>query len=164
MAQKRVQRPRFLLHELVPLATSSNWRFHIYIKRNLVTSLCYRIQEVQGSNSAQTVGPPTDRGHHTCSSHHPKKGADYQLPGSENKGTFSSNYLPLVQGCCWLWPLAREKLLGWGLGRRPGLKTECPWACGQEEQGAGGASWQWARPPREIWACFLILSFLCWPD
>lgn len=31
--------------------------------------------------------------------------------------------MSLVQGCCWLWPLAREKLLGWGLGRSPGLKT-----------------------------------------
>lgn len=159
--QKRVQRPRSLLHELVPLATCSHGRFRICTK-----GTCYRIQEVPGSNSALTVGPPAERGHHSCSPPpHPKKGADCQLPGSKNKGIFfPQKYLSLDQGCCWHWPLAREKLLGWGLGRSPGLKTECPWACSQGEQGAGGAGWQRARPPLEIRACFLILSFLCWPD
>lgn len=38
---------------------------------------------------------------------------------------------------------------------------------GPEAKGSKGqerVSWQWARPPLEIWACFLIPSFLCGPD
>lgn len=83
--------------------------------------------------------------------------------GVKIKVHFFSKYVSLVQGCCWLWPLAREKLLGWGLGRSPGLKTVSLGLQPRGTRGRGG-SWQWARPPLEIWACFLILSFLRWPD
>lgn len=90
--QKRVQRPRSLLHELVPLATCSHGRFRICTK-----GTCYRIQEVPGSNSALTVGPPAERGHHSCSPPpHPKKGADCQLPGSKNKDIFPPKSICLL--------------------------------------------------------------------
>lgn len=68
MVQKRVQRPRSLLYDLVPLATCSDLRFCVCTKKDLVTGLCCRIQEAQGSKYAQTMGFPTDTGHHTCSS------------------------------------------------------------------------------------------------
>lgn len=46
----------------------------MYTKKDLLRSLYYKMQEAQGSSSAQTMGPPTDTGHHTYSpSHHPKK-------------------------------------------------------------------------------------------
>ena len=59
---------------------------HICTKRDLVTSLCCKIQEAQGSSSTQTTGPPTDTEHDICfSPNHPeKKEPDYQLAGEKN--------------------------------------------------------------------------------
>lgn len=46
----------------------------------------------------------------------------------------------------------------------PGVGSESPWAWGRGGQGAGGGSSAVGQDPQEIWACFLILSSLCWPE
>lgn len=129
MVQKRVQRPRFLLRDLVPSAICSDLRYRVCTKGPWSPASAVESRRFRGPVLPRPWGllqiqditlpllPITQ-----------EKGPNYWLPGGKNKATFFSKYLSLFQGCCWVWPLAREKLLGWGVGRSPGLKTECPWA------------------------------------